>query len=112
MANRERGVKITFFVTEREREFIKKKMAIAKIKNMSAYIRKMACDGYILNVNFDEFKEVTANIGRISGSVNQIAKRVNSTDNIYGEDVAQLKSKQEEVWQLLNSLLSEIKKAG
>jgi hypothetical protein len=45
MANRERNVKITFFLSEREREFLKKKMAIAKVKNMSAYIRKMSIDG-------------------------------------------------------------------
>jgi len=111
-ANRERDIKITFYVKQRELEFIKKKMAIAKIKNMSGYIRKMACDGYILNVNFDDFKELFAKIGRISGNVNQIAKRVNSTNKLYQDDVDEIKSRMEDVWRLVNSLLSEIKKAG
>ena len=70
MANRERNVKLNFYVSERELEFIKKKMEAAKVKNMSAYLRKISCDGYILNVNFSEFKGITADVGRIAGSVN------------------------------------------
>jgi hypothetical protein len=63
-------------------------------------------------VNFDEFKEVFANVGKIGGNINQIAKRVNSSGNIYADDVIEIKTKQEELWQLLNSLLLVIKKSG
>jgi hypothetical protein len=101
---RERPIQMKFFVSERERDFIYKKMALAKTKNKSAYIRKMVVDGYILNVDFSEFRELFANIGRISGSINQVAKRVNSTNNIYADDVAGLQKKQEEVWQILKSI--------
>jgi len=106
--NLERPIQIKFYVSEHERDFIQKKMAIAKTKNQSAYIRKMAVDGYILNVDFTEFRELFANVGRIAGSVNQIAKRVNSTGNVYSEDVADLKERQEEVWRLLKSMQSKL----
>jgi hypothetical protein len=111
-ANRERGVKLNFYVCERELEHIKKKMACAKTKNLSAYLRKMSIDGYILNLNFDEFKEVFANVGKIGGNINQIAKRVNATHNVYADDIAEVKKRQEDLWRLLNSLLSEIKKVA
>jgi hypothetical protein len=107
--NRERPIQVKFYVSERERDFIHKKMAIAKTKNLSAYVRKMAVDGYILNVDFSEMRELFANVGRIAGSVNQIAKRVNSTNNVYAEDVAELQKRQEEVWQLLKSMQSKLR---
>ena len=110
--NRERPIQIKFYVSERERDFIYMKMKVAKTKNQSAYIRKMAVDGYILNVDFSEFRELFANIGKIGGNINQIAKRVNSSGNVYADDVIEIKTKQEELWQLLNSLLSVIKKPG
>jgi len=106
--NRTRPIQIIFHVSERERDFIHKKMAVAKTKNQSAYIRKMACDGYILNVDFSEFKKLFADIGRIGGSINQIAKRVNSTHNVYAEDIAELKERQGEIWLLLKSTLSKL----
>ena len=33
------------------------------------------------------FRELSASIGRITGSINQIAKRVNSTTMIYKDDI-------------------------
>ena len=106
--NLERPIQIKFYVSERERDFIYKKMALAKTKNKAAYLRKMAIDGYILNVDFSEFREVFANIGRITGSVNQIAKRINSTGNAYSNDVADIKNRQEEVWGLLKSIQNKL----
>ena len=106
--NRERTIQINFRVTERERDFIYKKMAIAKTKNQAAYLRKMAIDGYIVNVDFSEFRELFATVGGISRNINQIAKRVNSTHNIYAEDITELKERQEQVWRLLKFTLSKL----
>ena len=107
-SNLERPIQMIFRVSERERDFIRKKMAIAKTKNQAAYLRKVAMDGYILNVDFSEFRELFANIGRISGSINQIAKRVNSTHHVYAEDIAELKKRQEEIWRSLKFMQSRL----
>jgi hypothetical protein len=68
----------------------------------------MAIDGYILNVDFSEFRELFANIGGIARNVNQIARRVNSTGNVYPEDISELKKQQEDVWRLLKSLQGKL----
>jgi hypothetical protein len=102
--NLERPIQLHFHVTERERDFIHQKMKTAKIKNQSAYLRKMAIDGYIINVDFTDFRQLFANVGRIAGSVNQVAKRINTTDNIYADDVVELQKRQEETWRLLNEI--------
>ena len=51
MAERKRNKEIHFYVTEEERKLILRKMIESKTKNMGAYLRKMAIDGYIVNTD-------------------------------------------------------------
>ena len=51
MAERKRNKEIHFYVTEEERKLIRRKMIESKSKNMGAYLRKMAIDGYIVNTD-------------------------------------------------------------
>ena len=44
--NRKRPIQVKFFVDEKELSLIKARMAQLGIENMSAYLRKMAIDGY------------------------------------------------------------------
>ena len=44
--NRKRPIQVKFFVDERELGLIKARMAQLGIENMSAYLRKMAINGY------------------------------------------------------------------
>lgn len=52
MANRTRPNQILFFVSDDEKRIIKAKMAQLGTKNMGAYLRKMAIDGYIIKVDY------------------------------------------------------------
>lgn len=52
MTERTRPVRIEFCVTEQERQIIQSKMAQLGTKNIGAYLRKMAIDGYIIKVDY------------------------------------------------------------
>ena len=54
MANRTRPIRIEFCVSENEHRIIKSKMAQLGTKNMGAYLRKMAIDGYIIKVDYTQ----------------------------------------------------------
>ena len=54
------------------------------------YARKMLIDGYIVNNNFDAVKQLAGELGSLARSINQIAKRVNETRNIYEQDIRDL----------------------
>ena len=54
MAQRKRDVPILFRVSPEEREQIDRRMAELGIVNMAAYLRKMALDGYIVNLDIPE----------------------------------------------------------
>ena len=101
MKNRTRPARIEFRVTEQERQRIQKKMEQLGTKNMGAYLRKMAIDGYIIKVDYTEQKKLVAAISRVAGNINQICRRINQTGHFYEDDIVELKAKQCEIWELL-----------
>lgn len=69
-----RPVQMKFYVTEEEKNFIHKKMAMMNVTNQSAYLRKMAIDGMLVQVDYSQFDEIGKNIESVSRNINQIAK--------------------------------------
>lgn len=101
MKNRTRPVRVEFRVTEQEHQLIQKKMEQLGTKNMGAYLRKMAIDGYIIKVDYTEQKKLAAAVSRVAGNINQICRRINQTGHFYEDDIIELKAKQCEIWELL-----------
>lgn len=107
MKNRTRPARIEFRVTEQERQLIQKKMEQLGTKNMGAYLRKMAIDGYIIKVDYTEQKKLAAAVSRAAANINHICRRINQTGHFYADDVADLKARQAEIWQLLKQCQKE-----
>lgn len=51
----------------------------------------MLIDGYIILLDIPELKNHAAQLQKIGGNINQIAKRMNKTGGIYADDVAEIK---------------------
>ena len=107
MAKRTRPIRIEFCVSENEHRLIKTKMEQLGTNNMGAYIRKMAIDGYIIKVDYTQQKKLAAAVSRAATNINHVCRRINSTGHFYEDDVAELKERQTEIWQLLKSSQSE-----
>ena len=106
MANRKRNIQLKIWVTEEERKLIEQKMSQLPTKQIGAYLRKMAIDGYVIYTDTTNIKEFTSELQIIGKNINQIAKRVNSTSTIYQEDISELKTRLNEIWQLQRRILS------
>ena len=85
-------------------------MERAGMENMSAYIRKMVIDGYVVKLDMPELRDLTLRMKRISNSENHIAKRVNSTGNLYEADIAEIKKNQEEIYEGIRKILTSLSK--
>ena len=105
MANRKRKIVIRCPVTEEERRLIEQKMVQIPTKQIGAYLRKMAIDGLIIYTDTSDIKEFTKELQAIGRNVNQIAKRVNSTDSVYKEDIEEIRERLDEIWQLQRRIL-------
>ena len=82
MAKRKRNIQILFCVSPEEKKLIRRKMIESKTKNMGAYLRKMAIDGYIVNTDTTPLKKQYEEMHKIGVNINQIAKKVNSTGDL------------------------------
>ena len=94
-------------VSPEEKEVIDQKMALLGTTNLRAYMRKMAVDGYIVQLDMGSVVELVKLLRSISSNVNQIAKRCNSTRNLYAQDVEDLRQGYNEVWKGINALLKK-----
>ena len=108
MANRNRPVQVKFRVTPEERKMIDKRMEQAGVTNMAAYLRKMAIDGYVVKLELPELRDFISLLRRTSNNFNQIARRVNSTDRIYAEDIVEMKNLLEQIWKADNQILTKL----
>ena len=101
---------IYFKVTDEERDLIKQRMALAGIRNMSAYIRKMCIDGYFITLQIPELTECAKLLRYTSNNVNQIARRVNAGGGVYPDEVDEITAKLTEASGLFGGILEKLSK--
>lgn len=108
MKKRIRNRQIIFWVSPVEEAMIEERMSQVGTKSLSAYLRKIAIDGMIINLQIPELKEIISLLRRCSNSLNQIAKRVNSTGRSYDAEMEQILQNQEELWRAVNEVLRKL----
>ena len=87
MANRVRTHGIYLMLSDDELKVLEKKYRLSGCKTLRQFIMKCIIGKDIFVLDMTAFRELSASIGRITGSINQIAKRVNSTVVIYKDDI-------------------------
>ena len=103
MPDRTRPIRKEICLNEQELNLIQHKMRQLGTRNFGAYARKMLIDGYIIKVDYTEQKKLAAAVSRVASNINQICRRINSTGRCYDADVAELKARQAEIWELLKA---------
>lgn len=105
MKKENRNVQLHFFVTEPEAELIKERMAQTGVANLSAYLRKMAVDGYIIHLDMGDIQEMIRLLRICSNNLNQYTRRANETGNVYAADVEDLRARLDDLWNGMDKLL-------
>ena len=105
MAKRIRNRQILLRVSDTEYEMIKHRMELCNETNMNRYIRRMAIDGCVFNVDHTPIDNMNYELNKIGTNINQIAYRVNGTGSIYEFDMKNLTDAMRTIWQLLKSTL-------
>lgn len=106
--SKEKTTAIYFKVSEKERDLIEEGMKIAGISNMSAYLRKMGINGYIINLDVKTLDELLRLMRIMSNNVNQIAYKANSTGNIYEADIKDLQIQFDDIKLGIGDVLREL----
>lgn len=108
--NRQREVQLKFRVTPEERELIGQKMEQLGTTNMAAYLRKMAVDGYAVNLELPELRELVSLLRRTSNNLNQLTRRVHETGRFYDADLDELRQSFDGLWDVAQKILTSLAK--
>ena len=108
MAKRSRDKMITFWVTEDELAKINANMEKLGTSNLSAYLRKMAITGLIVQLDIPELKQIVSLMRRTSANINQMAKHINQGDTGAVQQVDGLHEQQEEIWAGIRGVLQQL----
>ena len=102
-----RCMPIYVWVRPDEMEAIQGRMAEAGISNLSAYVRKMALNGYVLHVDLSDIRELVALQRRCANNLNQVAVHAN-TYGIYTSEITALQKDYADLWEPLSELLKKL----
>ena len=95
-------------VTPEEKEKIRQRMDKMGVKNMSAFMRKMAIDGYCVNLDLSDVNEMVRLLRYAGNNLNQYAKKANETGSIYADDIRDLQERFEELWEMAKAILARL----
>lgn len=104
----EKSKAIYIKVSPKEIQAIRERMESVGIQNMSAYMLKMAINGFIIQLDMSDMKEVLRLMKINSNNLNQYAKKANETGSIYKEDIRELMGMHKELLQMLGEMLEQL----
>ena len=99
---------LTFRVSDEEREIIRQNQEQSGIRNMRAYLCKMAANGQVFRVELDGVREMNRLLSNATNNINQIARRVNQTDHVHAVELGEIKIRVGEIWTQQKEILRSI----
>ena len=99
---------ITIKISSADKRKIRERMKAAGVTNLSAYLRKMALNGYIIKLDLSDVKEVLRLLRINSNNLNQYAKKANGLGKVYYEDIKILQQQQEDIWNEMREIANRL----
>ena len=106
MENRERQNRFTLRLSDDELYILEQKCKASSMKDKSSFLRHLILYSYVYDIDYSELQEYNSALAKIVNNLNQIAKRMNATGNIYEADVKEVKELMKQVWHTQKSMLS------
>ena len=106
MANRERKNELKIYLNDDEQYILEQKVKASGMRDKSSFLRHLILYGYVYDIDYSELREYNAALAKIGNNLNQIAKRMNATGNVYKADVNEVKELMQKVWHTQKSMLS------
>ena len=99
---------VHFVMSQDELDRMQQKMQEVGIQNKSAYLRKMALDGYCLNLDLPQLRRMAYLLQMCSNNLNQYAKAANENGRVYAADMEDLRQRLDELIDIGRQILSRL----
>lgn len=107
MASRERKNELKIYLSDDEQYILEQKVKASGMRSKSSFLRHLILYGYVYDIDYSDLRDCNAALGKIGGNLNQIAKRMNATGNVYKSDVEEVKRLMTQVWNTQKNMLSK-----
>lgn len=97
-------------LNDEEKSALDRKFQLSGSQSKSRFIRLMILEGIIVHFDEEKFNKMARDFTKAGSNINQIAMRVNSTGNIYADDVNQIRKEVEDLWRQLRYFQSQLQK--
>ena len=93
-----------------EMRLVQEKMRQLGTSNFSAFMRKMAIDGYVVKLELPELRELVSLLRYSSNNLNQLTRRVHESGRIYDVDLEDIHRGKEQLWDAAQTILDKLSK--
>ena len=107
MANRERKNELKIYLSDKEQYILEQKVKISGMKSKSTFLRRLILYGYVYDIDYSGLRDYNTTPEKTSSNLNQIAKRMNATGNVYKADVEEVKKLMKQVWDTQLAMLKK-----
>ena len=78
------------------------------ILSIGSYLRKMALDGYCLQLDLPQLRRMAYLLQMCSNNLNQYARAANENDQVYAADLEDLRARLDELISISKQILSQL----
>ena len=103
-----RSKQINFRVTEYEHNLILQQAKASGKKTLREYLIEVGTNGYVINVDYQEMKNLAYEINKIGININQIAHKVNSENRVYKADIEEIQEDIDLIWRMIRNAFYQI----
>ena len=95
-------------LTDYEKGLIMEQFKASGKKSLREFIVESVTNGYIINVDYKEIRELAYEINKIGNNINQIAHKVNISNQVYKSDMEELQEDIVLIWRMLRKTFYQI----
>lgn len=95
-------------VTDYKYKLIQERMKASGSATLREFLVDAATNGFLINVDYSDIKDLAYEINRIGNNINQIAHKINSEGLVYRKQIEDVQEDVSMIWKLLRAKFSQI----
>ena len=103
-----RDKQLNIRVTEYEYQLILERMKQSGSGSLREFVVDSATNGFLINVDYSDIKDLAYEINRIGNNINQIAHKINSEGSIYKTEIEEVQDNVDKIWKILRAKFYQI----
>lgn len=103
-----RDKQLNIRVTEYEYQLIRDRMEKSGTATLREFLVEAATNGFLINVDYSDIKELSYELNKIGTNINQIAHKINSEGVVYKREIEEVQDKVDLIWKMIRAKFYQI----